>query len=149
MSTYIKSLAIMILATIIGLILVPIITVVGALFAEMVIKTFFPLPKPTQMFSGLVLGFRIVVGVYFSSTLIAGFSTGFLIQRWGVRVKAVSYRWQSFVGGFVIGILPPTLAHFIDLYDLIYVAALALPPALAGFGGHYVAEHRYKKQTTE
>ncbi len=43
----------------------------------------------------------------------------------------------------------PDLAYFVKPSNLIYFAALALPSALAGLGGYYVAGRKYKKQTSE
>lgn len=147
-----KSLVTMAIATFIGLAIAPMLTVVSVLILGPVASFFLPGPSNTGMgFANLGTGMVFIFVIYFLSTLVAGFTAGFFISRWGLKADAKA--WQGFLSGLLISLIPPLLLSVVTFSgtraDSMAIAMLTLPQGIAGLAGYYIAGLKYKKQTTE
>lgn len=147
-----KTLGVITLATIVGLVVLLILTTVIFILVAWFIQTSFPTrPRTGLGVSDPGLSLLVLFVIYFFNSLIASFIAGFLIHRWGQT--AGSQAWQSFISGLLISLAPPFSLSLVSFSgtraDSIAIAVITLPSGIAGLVGYYVAGRKYRRRVFE
>jgi hypothetical protein len=114
-------------------------------------------PAPGAKFRNFV---DIFAYLYFCSMCVAGFVSGFLVNRWQ-RVDVShphTWPWHSLISGFIIGISGPFL-WFVVLFpspvksvfinEIIRSLCYGFVCALTGVFGYYVAVYKHRRRSIE
>jgi len=168
MNRILKSLVVQAKATLLSIIILIILTIVFFFSVEPVIDILFPpTPPPTgiSIFGpNIQITLNTLAILYFLSVCFASSISGFLMGRWGRETGM--YAWQSFISGFIIGILGPLLFFLVEEVRVFLIAFISqrilfftnesitvlifsLFSGLIGVLGYYMASRKYRQQIAE
>ena len=161
MNRNLKSLVILIKVISAGIIILVILTIVSAIILNFVLQSIIS-QEPASLYPGLEILVRFekfFIPLYILSTCIASFMSGYLLKCWGVETGLRA--WQSFIGGFIVGVTIPFLL-MVDKSRTIFPLVLfprklfvvneltlffyCLFMALMGVLGYYIASRTYKQR---